>query len=255
MALKRRLPTTLNRRYSLARVPDAGLRSGNPPFERFCTIGERDCGLCGEGFFVSGEGGFGAQGLRFEADGFERGAPGFEPPEVDEEEPHAGDAGFLFRCCTNGLLGAGNRVLRASNLNSVVVPNAALPTPTVTTFVCDAAVPQIRAYVNGALVTTVAQPLVTLTRTAPFRVSGFVASLGLPANGVMDEFRMFNRALSATEIADTWNTTLSPSAPLETWRQTHFGSPANTSNGADLFDFDGDGLVNLLEYAFGQNPT
>ncbi|MGV3663811.1 MAG: hypothetical protein ACO1TE_26810 [Prosthecobacter sp.] len=41
----------------------------------------------------------------------------------------------------------------------------------------------------------------------------------------------------------------------ETWRQTHFGSYANSGSAADTADFDGDGLANLVEYAFGLNPT
>jgi large repetitive protein len=46
-----------------------------------------------------------------------------------------------------------------------------------------------------------------------------------------------------------------PSTDISMWRQDHFGSSANTGDGADTFDFDKDGLVNLLEYAFGLNPT
>ncbi|MEI7733598.1 MAG: choice-of-anchor D domain-containing protein, partial [Verrucomicrobiota bacterium] len=42
---------------------------------------------------------------------------------------------------------------------------------------------------------------------------------------------------------------------LETWRQTYFGTTNNAGNAADLFDYDHDGLVNLIEYAFGLNPT
>lgn len=38
------------------------------------------------------------------------------------------------------------------------------------------------------------------------------------------------------------------------WRQIHFGTTANSGDAADDFDFDKDGLVNLLEYAFSQNP-
>ena len=41
----------------------------------------------------------------------------------------------------------------------------------------------------------------------------------------------------------------------ESWRQQFFSSPANAGNGADAFDFDNDGLINLIEYAFGQDPT
>jgi hypothetical protein len=43
--------------------------------------------------------------------------------------------------------------------------------------------------------------------------------------------------------------------PITSWRQTHFGSTANSGDGADLNDYDNDGLVNLIEYAFGLNPT
>jgi subtilisin-like proprotein convertase family protein len=42
--------------------------------------------------------------------------------------------------------------------------------------------------------------------------------------------------------------------PLEAWRVGHFGSTANSGDGADLNDFDHDGLVNLVEYGFGLDP-
>jgi uncharacterized delta-60 repeat protein len=41
----------------------------------------------------------------------------------------------------------------------------------------------------------------------------------------------------------------------ESWRNTHFGTTGNSGNAADGFDLDKDGLVNLIEYAFGLNPT
>jgi hypothetical protein len=41
---------------------------------------------------------------------------------------------------------------------------------------------------------------------------------------------------------------------IQAWRQLWFGSVGNTGNAADNFDFDNDGLVNLLEFAFGLNP-
>ncbi len=40
----------------------------------------------------------------------------------------------------------------------------------------------------------------------------------------------------------------------EAWRILHFGSPDNTGAAADLNDPDGDGLVNLLEFAVDGNP-
>jgi hypothetical protein len=41
---------------------------------------------------------------------------------------------------------------------------------------------------------------------------------------------------------------------LEYWRQAHFGSIENYGNGADLNDFDHDGLPNITEFAFGFDP-
>jgi len=52
------------------------------------------------------------------------------------------------------------------------------------------------------------------------------------------------RALAATQTF----TTLSPVAA---WRLANFGSTSGTGSGADLADFDHDGLPNLLEFAFG----
>lgn len=43
--------------------------------------------------------------------------------------------------------------------------------------------------------------------------------------------------------------------PLESWRQAWFNSTANGGSAADMFDFDKDGLVNLIEHAFGLDPT
>jgi len=41
---------------------------------------------------------------------------------------------------------------------------------------------------------------------------------------------------------------------LQLWRQSKFGSSANSGNGADAFDADSDGIPNLLEYALGTEP-
>ncbi|MEI6674471.1 MAG: choice-of-anchor D domain-containing protein [Verrucomicrobiota bacterium] len=41
---------------------------------------------------------------------------------------------------------------------------------------------------------------------------------------------------------------------MQTWRNTKFGDPSKNGAGADLIDTDKDGLVNLVEYAFGLNP-
>jgi alpha-tubulin suppressor-like RCC1 family protein len=43
-------------------------------------------------------------------------------------------------------------------------------------------------------------------------------------------------------------------SPLQGWRLTNFGSVDNSGDGADLNDFDKDGIPNLNEFAFGLNP-
>jgi autotransporter-associated beta strand protein len=50
-------------------------------------------------------------------------------------------------------------------------------------------------------------------------------------------------------------TVASPLSVLESWRQQYFGSADNSGNGADQADFDSDGIVNLMEYALGSDPT
>ncbi len=48
--------------------------------------------------------------------------------------------------------------------------------------------------------------------------------------------------------------TVTVHTPSDQWRVTHFGGAANSGPAADAADPDGDGLVNLLEYALGTNP-
>ena len=42
---------------------------------------------------------------------------------------------------------------------------------------------------------------------------------------------------------------------LQTWRQTWFGTMANSGNAADTANQDGDGGINIVEFGFGTNPT
>ncbi len=41
----------------------------------------------------------------------------------------------------------------------------------------------------------------------------------------------------------------------QSWTELYFGTSGNTGNAADNFDFDGDGIPNLLEFAMHLNPT
>jgi len=44
-------------------------------------------------------------------------------------------------------------------------------------------------------------------------------------------------------------------SPRATWRQTHFGTAQNAGPAADTADPDGDGIINILEYAFNTDPN
>ena len=44
-------------------------------------------------------------------------------------------------------------------------------------------------------------------------------------------------------------------SPILSWRLNYFGTTTNTGNAADAFDFDNDGLNNLLEYGLVLSPT
>jgi hypothetical protein len=55
-------------------------------------------------------------------------------------------------------------------------------------------------------VSTVLQGAVNLTGAGPFKVVGYSSNVGLPANGSIDEFRLYARALTDQDVANlyTW---------------------------------------------------
>lgn len=71
--------------------------------------------------------------------------------------------------------------------------------------------------------------------------------------GMSYSFKAYaTNALGTTHTAVASFTTLTQA---QGWRQTHFGTTANDGSAADDADHDNDGLPNLIEYAFGLNPT
>lgn len=98
---------------------------------------------------------------------------------------------------------------------------------------------------DGTAVETVAagtpSPL-DLTHTYAFGGTYTISAVATDKDG--------GTSLTATHIL-----TVSGTTALEAWRQRHFGSPDNLAEGADTFDADKDGLVNLLEFALGLDPT
>ncbi|MBS1810305.1 MAG: Ig-like domain repeat protein [Acidobacteria bacterium] len=105
-----------------------------------------------------------------------------------------------FRCFTGGVAGAGNWILRGGGLTDVTVTGGASVSTATTTFVYDSVANNVKAYLNGVLVNTVAQTSPNLTGAGPFKVGGYSSSNGLAPNGQMDEFGLYNRALTAQEV-------------------------------------------------------
>jgi hypothetical protein len=117
-----------------------------------------------------------------------------------------GDAtASTFRCFTNGVAGANNWILRGTGLTDVTVNGAATTAPTLTTFVYDMAAGNIKGYMNGVLLTTVAQGVFSITGTGPFKVVGYSTNVGMPLDGKLDEFRLYSRALSEAEILEIYH--------------------------------------------------
>jgi Concanavalin A-like lectin/glucanases superfamily/Secretion system C-terminal sorting domain len=105
-----------------------------------------------------------------------------------------------FRCFTNGVAGPNNWILRCTGMTDVYVNGAATVAPTMTTFTFDPTTMNIKGYMNGVLVTTVAQTAVPISGTGPFKVCGYGTNVGLPSGGKMDEFRLYDRVISDAEI-------------------------------------------------------
>jgi len=109
-----------------------------------------------------------------------------------------------FRAFTNGAAGASNLILRGDTMTDVTINNCVTVNANVAHFVYDGI--KIQGYCNGVLRTSVTQlnkPIVS--STGPFKVMGYAADIGCPSGGVMDEFRVYNRALSSAEVASSWN--------------------------------------------------
>ena len=76
-------------------------------------------------------------------------------------------------------------------------------------------------------------------------------------NGLMDEVAIYNRALSASEIAGIYNESASGFAFAPTnWLSEYWGSGCSTNaNAAANADAVGDGVPNYIKYIQGRNPT
>lgn len=123
-----------------------------------------------------------------------------------------GTVAVAWRCFYSGAAGQYGVLMRLTGIggSDITVPGVG-PGPSVLTFVYDSSVPTVYAYINGVLAITQAQAgTLNLTGSDAMKVGGYGTSAGMPAGALMDEFRFYNRALDATEVAATWNITIVP---------------------------------------------
>jgi hypothetical protein len=126
-------------------------------------------------------------------------------------------------------------------------------------------------YHNAALVGSDSSFALAITNSHPvkFGGSGATAVLDRWLNGSLADLAVFRAALTPSDITALNSTpvqwlggqsssatvSITVLAPIDTWRQTHFGSTANTGEFADTADKDKDGIPNLLEYALVTDPN
>jgi hyaluronate lyase len=125
-------------------------------------------------------------------------------------------------------------------------------------------------YLNGDLVGSDSSFVFRFDSSKPVKFGGVTTSVpDRWLNGSLADLALFNDVLSPAEIAKLTTTpvasfsgqTASSSvavtilSPIDSWRQQHFGSTANTGLFADTVDKDDDGASNLLEYATAMNPN
>ncbi|MFC5270637.1 T9SS type A sorting domain-containing protein [Adhaeribacter terreus] len=113
-----------------------------------------------------------------------------------------------LRAFTGGVAGAGGIRLVGGGITAMDMANVIGTNPVVIHYVHDATAGNIKAYVNGVLNSTSTQTAVNFSGAGPFYVGGYPSNNGLPTGGLLDEFRLYNRALTAAEIATTWNVML-----------------------------------------------
>ncbi len=122
-----------------------------------------------------------------------------------------------------------------------------------------ATVSQILGYLDGVPATPQIEPAgsggtaINTSPVNPITIGNWASDNDRPFRGLIDDVRIYDRLLSAAEIAALASLT-SDRALASAWHFRHTGNDLPSS--ADWrADTDGDGFNALLEYALGGNPT
>lgn len=117
-----------------------------------------------------------------------------------------GDVNTGLRLFTNGVAGSNNWILRGNGITDLNINGAAVIAPTMTTITYDNATLELKGYVNGILNNTVIQAApINIVSIDNFKVGGYGTNTGLNLGGKMEEFRLYSRTLTPTEIMELYN--------------------------------------------------
>ncbi|MES2727392.1 MAG: T9SS type A sorting domain-containing protein [Bacteroidota bacterium] len=141
-----------------------------------------------------------------------------------------GDAGNSFRCFVNGAPGSGNLRLTGTGLPTIDVTGVT-GGANVLHFVRTVSPNEIKVYKNGVLFSTTAITG-TMTVGTGFRIGSYTS--GSAISGLLDEFRMYNRALGTSEILNTWNRTLGEKGGNDASISQLISAPKFCGNNQDL---------------------
>ena len=111
------------------------------------------------------------------------------------------------------------------------------------------------AYVYDLDGATPALPAATLHNPTPGNFDYFGSGVAVSGNRVIVGSHLDDTLNTDEGAAYIFGDPLTVLTRLESWRLAHFGSIGNSGPGADLGDFEHDGLGNLLEFATHRDPT
>lgn len=170
-------------------------------------------------------------------------------------DPTAGS----FRCFINSSAGAGGLLMRGplNELGSNGSP--LLSGGHYVHYVYNAATTSLQLYIDGTLNASNTQPGgLSINGTGAFQVAGYTGnSAESLRNGVnLDEFRVYNRALTASEISQTWNLSLTPVGLFADFTSnTTTGPTPSTINFQDTSTTSEPGGITSWLWDFGDGTT
>lgn len=150
-----------------------------------------------------------------------------------------GDAGAAsFRCFTGG---SGDLFYRGP-FNDVTTTGGGCTNigTNVNTLVYDGTAQEIRSYLNGVLNVTVAQTTVPVFTGTDFKVGGYSTSDGILTGTSIDDFRIYNRAISPAEVLQIANACMSTGlSEIFNPKVSIYPNPTNGVANVDISDFNG----------------